>query len=45
LTNDVEKSVVSIPAETPEVKSLFDFEIDNNIVNFIPTEVEIWRKG
>ncbi len=45
LTNDVEKGVVSIPVETPEVKSLFEFEIDNNIVNFIPTEVEIWRKG
>ncbi len=45
LTKDVENGIVSIPAETPEVKGLFDFEIDNNIVNFIPTEVEIWRKG
>ncbi|MCK4673608.1 hypothetical protein KAT67_06455, partial [candidate division WOR-3 bacterium] len=42
LTEDVEKGIVAVPAETPEVKSLFDFEIDNNIVNFIPTEVEIW---
>ncbi|MCK4251826.1 hypothetical protein KAX97_10280 [candidate division WOR-3 bacterium] len=45
LTKDVEKGIVSIPAETPEVKSLFDFDIDNNIINFIPTEVEIWRRG
>jgi anaerobic selenocysteine-containing dehydrogenase len=44
LTRDVEMGVVVVPAETPEVKGLFDFEIDNNVVNFIPSEVEIWRR-
>lgn len=44
LTNEVDKGVVSVPAETTEVKGIFDFEIDNDIVNFVPTEVEIWRK-
>lgn len=42
LTKDMDKGFVSLPAETPEVKGLFDFEIDNNIINFVPTEVEIY---
>jgi len=47
LTGDVSRGVVAVPAETPAVKGLFDFEIDgvNNTINFIPTKVEIWRKG
>ena len=46
LTNDVPIGIIAVPAETPQVKGLFDFEVDadNNLVNFIPTEVQIWRK-
>lgn len=45
VTGDVERGMVVVSAETPQVKGLFDFIIDNNIINFIPTEVEVWRKG
>ncbi len=44
LTDDVGRGIASVPAEVPEVKGLFDFEISNDIINFIPTEVGIWRK-
>jgi hypothetical protein len=44
LTRDVEIGVITVPAETPEVKGLFDFEINDDIVYFIPTEVELWRR-
>ncbi len=44
LTTDVGEGVVAITAETPGTKGLFDFEIDGDIVNFVPTEVELWRK-
>ncbi len=44
VTTDVDRGIVSIPAETPDTKGLFDFEIDNNSINFLPTEVELWRK-
>jgi len=45
VTGDVERGMVVVSAETPQAKGLFDFIIDNNIINFIPTEVEVWRKG
>jgi anaerobic selenocysteine-containing dehydrogenase len=45
LTTDVPRGIVAVPTETPGIKGLFDFEIDSDIVNFIPTEVEICRKG
>jgi len=44
LTTDVGEGVVTVPAETPDTKGLFDFEIDEDVINFIPTEVELWRK-
>jgi len=44
-SRDLAPGTAAVPAETPEVRGLFDFEIKDNIVNFIPTEVEIWRKG
>ncbi len=44
LTADVDKGVAAVPAETPETKGLFDFEIDGDIINFFPTEVMIWRR-
>ena len=45
LTTDVDPGIAAIAAETPEARGLFDYELTDNIVNFIPTEVEIWRKG
>jgi len=44
LTTDVGEGIVAIAAETPDTRGLFDFEIDGDIINFIPTEVELWRK-
>ena len=44
LSADVPQGVVSIPAETPDVRGLFDFEIHQELVNFVPTEVRIWKK-
>ena len=44
LSGDVPQGVVSIPAETPDVRGLFDFEIHKELVNFVPTEVKIWKK-
>jgi anaerobic selenocysteine-containing dehydrogenase len=46
ISPDVDSGVAAVPTETPGVKGLFEYEIDNNnVVNFIPTEVTIWRKG
>jgi hypothetical protein len=45
VTGEVDRGMVVVPAETPQVKGLFDFIIEDNIINFIPTEVEVWRKG
>jgi len=45
LTAEVDPGIAAIAAETPEAKGLFDYDLTDNIVNFIPTEVEIWRKG
>jgi hypothetical protein len=44
LTNDTAPGVVVVPAENPDVRGIFDYEIMNNIVCFIPTEVQLWRK-
>lgn len=44
-TNDVDRGIVAVPVETAQVRGLFDFEIDvTNIITFMPTEVEIWRR-
>lgn len=45
LTMDVDSGFATVPVETSETKGIFDYEIDNSIINFVPTEVEIWRKG
>lgn len=45
LTKDIDRGIVAVPVETPEVRGLFDFEINSGIINFIPTEVELCRKG
>ncbi len=45
VTGDVDRGMVVVSAETPQEKGLFDFIIKDNIINFIPTEVEVWRKG
>ncbi len=45
LTTDVGRGVAAVPVETSKTKGLFDFEIDGDILYFVPTEVEIWQKG
>ena len=45
LTKDIDRGIVAVSVETPEVRGLFDFEINSGIINFIPTEVELCRKG
>lgn len=45
ISGEVDKGMVVVSAETPRIKGLFDFIIKDNIINFIPTEVEVWRKG
>ncbi len=44
ITNEVPKGVVSTQPETPDVRGLFEYEIVDDIVNFIPTEVRIWQE-
>jgi hypothetical protein len=46
ITEDVSQGIVVVPAETPGVRGLFEYEIDTELhsVNFIPTEVKICRK-
>lgn len=44
LTKDVSPGMVALPAETVETKGIFDFEVDQGIINFLPTEVRLWRK-
>ncbi len=46
ITEDVSPGVLAVPAETPGVRGLFDYELDSELdaVNFIPTEVKICRK-
>lgn len=44
LTHDTVPGVVVVPAENPDVRGIFDYEIMNDIVCFIPTEVQLWRK-
>jgi len=39
------RGLLSISAETPVSKGLFDFRLDQGMVIFMPTEVKIWRKG
>ncbi len=45
LTTEVGRGIAAVPVETSKTKGLFDFEIDGDIVYFVPTEVEIWQKG
>ena len=46
ITEDVAPGVVAVPAETPGVRELFDYELDSELdaINFVPTEVKICRK-
>lgn len=44
LTHDTVPGVVVVPAENPDVRGVFDYEIMNDVVCFIPTEVQLWRK-
>jgi hypothetical protein len=46
LTRDVDPGIVAVPVESPEIRGLFDFVMDdqNQTVNFVPTEVKICRK-
>lgn len=46
VSEDVGNGIVAVPAETPAVRGLFDYEIDDDTkgVNFLPTEVKICRK-
>lgn len=46
LTSDVEPGVVAVPAESPEVRGLFDYVIeeDSRAISFVPTEVKICRE-
>lgn len=44
LTEDTVQGVVVVPAENPDVKGIFDFDVNNKVVCFIPTEVQLWRK-
>ena len=46
ITEDVSQGIVAVPAESPGVRGLFEYEIDTELgsVNFIPTEVKICRK-
>jgi anaerobic selenocysteine-containing dehydrogenase len=44
ITEDVGPGILSVSAETPVVRNLFEYTVEDG-VNFIPTEVEIWRKG
>lgn len=45
ITTDVDPGVVTIPVEQPQARALFSYDIEDHYVSFIPTEVEIWRKG
>jgi anaerobic selenocysteine-containing dehydrogenase len=45
LTMDVDQSTAFVAAEEPAVRGLFDYTNNDDIISFIPTEVEIWRKG
>ena len=46
VTEDVGKGIVAVAAETPAVKGLFEYEVDDDTkdVHFIPTEVKVCRK-
>lgn len=45
ITPVVDRGIMVVPAETPEVRGLFGYDMINDIVNFTPTEVVVWRKG
>ena len=46
LTSDVDPGVLAAPAESPEVRGLFDYVIeeDDEAISFVPTEVKICRE-
>ncbi|MGB9720349.1 MAG: molybdopterin dinucleotide binding domain-containing protein [bacterium] len=44
ITNEVPKGAVYTQPETPDVRGLFGYEIVEQIVNFVPTEVKIWQE-
>ncbi len=45
VTNTVPTGIIAVSAENAATRGLFDFEIVEGSVYFIPTEVQIWRKG
>lgn len=45
LTPVVDRGIMAVPVEIPDIRGLFAFDVTNNIVNFGPTEVVVWRKG
>lgn len=46
ITNQVLHQDIAISAETPAIRSIFDFEFDlkNNICGLMPTQVKVWKK-
>jgi len=44
ITNEVPQGAVFTQPETPEVRGLFEYEISNDFLNFVPTEVRIWQE-
>jgi hypothetical protein len=45
VTADVGQGNIIVPVEQPDTRALFAYEIVEHFISFIPTEVEIWRKG
>ncbi|MCX7994569.1 MAG: hypothetical protein N3A65_02185 [candidate division WOR-3 bacterium] len=44
ITNAVPQGAIFTQPETPEVRRLFEYEIVDDLVNFIPTEVKVWQE-
>ncbi|MGQ9464952.1 MAG: molybdopterin dinucleotide binding domain-containing protein [bacterium] len=45
ITSDVPQGVLFTQPETPEVRGLFDYELFNDYLYFVPTGVRIWQEG
>ncbi len=44
ITHSLPVGIVSVPTETAATRGLFDYEIVDGSIYFIPTEVQLWRK-
>ncbi len=44
ITDEVPKGVLCTQPETPDVRGLFEYEIVDDFLDFIPTEVKIWQE-